>query len=114
VFCCFQHLQEFKVRLEEAMIGMEDACAKLKKLASYVSADMFIDEIVWRMLDIEGKLQTNLGRSWYFLCGADEQDMVELEQEAYEDYIREPGMDGAEWTAKNNVDWDEVEDRRMN
>jgi hypothetical protein len=102
------------VGLEEAIIGMEDACAELKKLASYVSADMFIDEIVWRMLDIEGKLQTNFGRSWSALCGADEEDMVELEQEAYEDYIREPGMDDVEWAAENDVDWDEVEDRRMN
>jgi hypothetical protein len=114
VFCCFQRLQEFKVGLEEAIIGMEDARAELKKLASYVSADMFIDEIVWRMLDIEGKLQTNLGRSWSVLCDADEEDMVELEQEAYEDYIREPGMDDVEWAAENVVDWDEVEDRRMN
>jgi hypothetical protein len=75
-------MQEFKVRLEEAIIGMEDARTELKKLASYVSANMFIDEIVWWMLDIEGKLQTNLGRSWFVLCGANEEDMVELEREA--------------------------------
>jgi hypothetical protein len=75
-------MQEFKVRLEEAIIGMENARTELKKLASYVSADMFIDEIVWWMLDIEEKLQTNLGRSWSVLCGANEEDMVELEREA--------------------------------
>jgi hypothetical protein len=46
VFCCFQRLQEFKVELKEAIVGMEDARAELKKLASYVSADMFIDKIV--------------------------------------------------------------------
>jgi hypothetical protein len=40
--------------------------------------------------------------------------MVELEREAYEDYIREHGMDDVEWAAENDVDWDEVEDRRMN
>jgi hypothetical protein len=39
-------MHEFKVGLEEAIIGMEDARAELKKLVSYVSADMFIDEIV--------------------------------------------------------------------
>jgi hypothetical protein len=49
------------VELEEDIIGMEDANTELKKLASYVSADMFIDEIVCQMLDIEGKLQTNIG-----------------------------------------------------
>jgi hypothetical protein len=57
---------------------------------------------------------SNLGRSWSVLCGADEEDMVELEWEAYEDYIREPKMDDVEWAAENDVDWDEVEDRRMN
>jgi hypothetical protein len=34
--------------------------------------------------------------------------MVELEQEAYEDYIREPGMDDAKWAVENDVDWDKV------
>jgi hypothetical protein len=96
------------VELEEDIIGMEDAHTELKKLAPYVSADMFIDEIVCQMLDIEGKLQTNIGRSWSVLCGADEEDMVELEQEAYEDYIREPGMDDAKWAVENDVDWDKV------
>jgi hypothetical protein len=96
------------VELEEDIIGMEDANTELKKLASYVSADMFIDEIVCQMLDIEGKLQTNIGWSWSVLCGADEEDMVELEQEAYEDYIREPGMDDAKWAVENDVDWDKV------
>jgi hypothetical protein len=66
------------------------------------------------MLGIEWKLQTNLGRSRYVLCGADKEDMVELEWEAYEDYIHELGMDDAEWAAENDVDWDEVDDRRMN
>jgi hypothetical protein len=40
--------------------------------------------------------------------------MVELEWEAYEDYICELGMDDAEWAAENDVDWDEVDGRRMN
>jgi hypothetical protein len=40
--------------------------------------------------------------------------MVELEWEAYEDYIRELRVDDAEWAAENDVDWDEVDDRRMN
>jgi hypothetical protein len=52
-----------KVRLESAIMGMEDARAELKKLASYVNADMFIEEIVWQMLNIGVKLKTVLGRS---------------------------------------------------
>jgi hypothetical protein len=63
MFCCLQRLQEFKVGLEEAIIGKEDARSELKKFASYVSADMFIDEIVWRMLDIEGKLSHPIFRA---------------------------------------------------
>jgi hypothetical protein len=39
--------------------------------------------------------------------------MVELEREAYEDYICELGMDDAEWAAENDVDWDEVVDQRF-
>jgi hypothetical protein len=81
-------------------MGMEDL-RTVKKLASYVNADMFIEE-------------TTLGRSWSFLCDADVEDMEELEREAYEDYIREPGMTAAEWAAENDVDWEAVEDKRMN
>jgi hypothetical protein len=89
-------------------------CTELKKLTSYVNADVFIEEIVWRMLDIGAKLKTVLGHSWSVLYGANKEDMEELEREAYVDYIREPGMDDAEWAAENDVDWEEVEDRRMN
>jgi hypothetical protein len=39
----------------------------------------FVDEIVWRMLDIDTALETVLGQSWVVYCGADEEDMVELE-----------------------------------
>jgi hypothetical protein len=96
------------------VMGMEDAYTELKKLASYVTTDVFIKEIVWRMLDIDMKLETVLGRSWSVLCGTDEEDMEELEQKVYADYICEPGMDDAEWATENDVDWEEVEDRRMN
>jgi hypothetical protein len=75
---------------------------------------MFIEEIVWRMLDIDAKLETTLGLSWSFLCDTDVEDMEELEREAYEDYIREPGMTDAEWATENDVDWEAVEDKRMN
>jgi hypothetical protein len=85
-------------------MGMEDTCAELKKLTSYVNADMFIEEIVWRMFDIDAKLKTTLGRSWSVLYGADAEDMEELKREAYVDYIREPGMNDAEWATENNVD----------
>jgi hypothetical protein len=41
--------------------------------------------------------------------------MEELEREAYFDYIRsEDGMDDADWSTENDVDWEELEDRGMN
>jgi hypothetical protein len=86
-----------KVGLESTIMGMEDVRTELKKLVSYVNADVFIEDIVWRVLDIDAKLETVLGCSWSVLCGADEEDMEMLEQEAYEDYIREPRMDDAKW-----------------
>jgi hypothetical protein len=93
-----------KVRLESSIMGMEDARAELKKLASYVNAGVFIEEIVWWELDIDAKLETVLGCSWSVLCGADEEDMEVLQREVYEDYIREPGMNDAKWAAENDVD----------
>jgi hypothetical protein len=101
-------VQELTVDLVSAIMGMEDVCVELKKLVSYVNVDVLIEEIVWRMLNIDAKLETILGRSWSVLCGADAEDMEELEWEAYEDYIHEPGMTDAELAAENDVDWEEV------
>jgi hypothetical protein len=87
-------------------------CARRTE-ASYVNANVLIKEIVWRMLDIDAKLKTTLGCSWSVLSGADAEDMEELEREAYEDYIRDCNPD-AEWAAENDVNWEAVEDKRMN
>jgi hypothetical protein len=100
--------------LESALEGTEEPCTQLKKMADYVTTDMFVDEIVWRLLDIEVMLRKAAGRSWSTYCGAEESDLEELGLKAYLDYHRPEGQTDVEWAAENGVDWDEVEDRRMN
>jgi hypothetical protein len=52
VFGSFQRVKELEQALESAIDGMENSCAQLKKLAPYVTADIFVDEIVWWMLEV--------------------------------------------------------------
>jgi hypothetical protein len=106
--------EDLQYGLESALEGIEESRAQLKKLADYATTDMFIDEIVCRLLDIEDVLGKAVGCSWSAYCGADESDMEELELEAYLDYHHPEGQTDAEWAVENDVDWDEVEDRRMN
>jgi hypothetical protein len=40
--------------------------------------------------------------------------MEELELKAYLDYHRSEDLTDADLTGENDVDWDELEDRRMN
>jgi hypothetical protein len=98
---------ELKYGPESAIQGIEESRAQLKKPAEYVRPDMFIDEIVWRLLEAAG-------HGWSAYCGTEESDMEELELEAYLDYHRPEGLTNAEWAVENDIDWDEVEDRRMN
>jgi hypothetical protein len=95
---------DLRYELESALEGIEESCAQLKKLADYVTADMFVDEIVWCLLNIEDVLGKAAGRSWSAYCGAEESDMEELELEAYLDYHRPEGQTDAEWAAENDVD----------
>jgi hypothetical protein len=83
-------------------------------LAEYVTADVLVDEMVWRLLNIEAVLGKAVGRSWFVYCGAEESDMEELELKAYLDYHRSEDLTDADLTGENDVDWDELEDRRMN
>jgi hypothetical protein len=100
--------------LESTLEGIEESHVQLKKLTDYVTADVLMDEIVWCLLNIEDVLGKAAGRSWSTYCGAELSDMEELELEAYLDYHCPEGQTGGEWAAENDVDWDEVEDRRMN
>jgi hypothetical protein len=84
----FSGVKELEEGLEPAIQGMEDSRAQLKKLVEYVTTDVLVDEIMWRMLDIEAVLGKAIGRSWSIYCGAKESEMEELELEAYLDYQR--------------------------
>jgi hypothetical protein len=53
----------FQYGLESALEGIEESRAQLKKLADYATTDMFIDEIVCRLLDIEDVLGKAVGCS---------------------------------------------------
>jgi hypothetical protein len=70
--------------------------------------------MVWQLLDIEAVLGEAIGHNWSNYCGAEESDMEELELEAYLDYQRSEGLSDVDGAAENDVDWDELEDRRMN
>jgi hypothetical protein len=66
------------------------------------------------MLEVDDVLEKVLERSYSVYCGAEVEDMEELEREAYLDYTQSEGMDDAEWAVENDIDWEEREDRRMN
>jgi hypothetical protein len=95
---------ELQYGLESAIQGIEDSRAQLKKLAEYVTADVLVDEMVWRLLDIEVVLGKVVGRSWFVYCGAEESDMEELELKAYLDYHRSEDLTDANLTGENDVD----------
>jgi hypothetical protein len=59
-------------------------------------------------------LGKDVGRGWSAYCGAEESDMEDLELEAYLDYHHPEDLTDAEWAVENDVNWEEVEDRRMN
>jgi hypothetical protein len=61
LFGSFQRVKELWVGLGSAIMVMENSRAELKKLVAYVTPDVFVDEIVWRMLDIDTTLETILG-----------------------------------------------------
>jgi hypothetical protein len=104
---------ELQYGLDSTIQGIENSRAQLKKLAEYVMPDMFIDKIVWRLLDIKAGLGKPACCGWSTYCGAEESHMEELELEACLDYHHPEGLTDAEWVAENDVDWEEVEDIRM-
>jgi hypothetical protein len=75
---------------------------------------VLVEEMVWHLLDIEDVLGKAIGHSGSSYCGAEESHMEEIELEAYLDYHRSEGLTDAEWATENDVEWEEVEDRRMN
>jgi hypothetical protein len=105
---------ELQYGLESAIQGIEDSRAQLKKLAEYVTADVLVDEMVWRLLDNEAVLGKVIGCNWFVYCGAEESDMEVLELKAYLDYHMSKDLTDADLTGENDVNWDELEDRRMN
>jgi hypothetical protein len=114
LFGTFQQVKGLELGLEAAIHGMENSRAELKKLAKYVNAEVSVEEIVWRMLNIDASVEV-LARTWSVYAGAEVEDMEELEWEMYLDYHwSEDGLDDADWAAENDVDWEELEDRRMN
>jgi hypothetical protein len=60
-------VKELELGLQSAFDGMENLRTQLKKLAAYVIADVLVDEIVWRMLDIDALLESVLNPAGLFI-----------------------------------------------
>jgi hypothetical protein len=74
-------------------------------IADYVTKDWTIDEIVFRIHGVIAMLHTAVGHS----CSVCYESFLSVSENW--DYDNWPNDE--EWAADNDVDWDEIEDRRI-
>jgi hypothetical protein len=106
-------VRDVKEAFEKAIWDMEGTKKDLKKLMEYVDPEVTIDEIVHRLLDAIQMLDSTIQRSWSVI-GESLPPLSEYWDWDDEHACRDEFLSEVEWADEEDVDWDEIADRRMN